>query len=196
MNRWIFGLLLLTIGSAALPARAADDQDRVNAAYARLHAKQTAATQPATITNAELQSLLSEVTALRAENDRLRELLAKAAVAIRDAAPPPAQQPAAPGADAKIAEAMAQHTLADGMTIAQAEKSLSLQFQPTNEENSDGQDYTAVADRHQLPFKNIGGMVTGGQMVGIQYKIHVKDGIVTYWSKSNFSLEMGNFAGR
>ena len=86
-------LVAMLIGAGQVFA--ADDQDRTNAAYARLHAKQAAATQPATITNAELQELQSELTALRVENAKLRELLTKAAEAIQ-AAQVPAQQAAAP----------------------------------------------------------------------------------------------------
>lgn len=186
--------LLIATAFTVLAVRADEQQDRTNAAYARLHAKQIAATQPATISNAEVQELQSELTALRAENAKLRALLEKAAVALQQAQAT-AQQPAAVGVDSKIAAAIAQHTLADGMTLAHAEKALSLEFKPMNEENSDGQDYVAIADRHQIPFRNVGGgMMAGGQIVGIQYKIHIKDGVVTFWSKSGFSLDPGTAA--
>ncbi|HEY2588105.1 MAG TPA: hypothetical protein VGI81_20345 [Tepidisphaeraceae bacterium] len=87
-NISVLVLLLIIAAFTAMPSRADGQQDRTNAAYARLHAKQIAASQPAAITNVELQELESELTALRAENAKLRAELAKANN--------PVQQPGAP----------------------------------------------------------------------------------------------------
>jgi hypothetical protein len=102
---------------------------------------------------------------------------------------------APPTVASRVSAAIAQHRLVNGMTVAQAEQALSLEFKTTGEENSDGQDYIAIADRRQIPFRNYGGgILGGGQIVGVQYKIHAKDGVVTFWSKSGFSLDPGTAA--
>ncbi len=80
-------------------------------------ARRAAATQPATITNAQLTELNRRLSVLAAENEKLRAQVNDLSAKLARATAPTIVQPS-------IATAILEHKILKGMTVAQAEQAM------------------------------------------------------------------------
>lgn len=186
MNKRIhqFSVLIALLVVSAAGAQVSPDE-----AAAKLRerdaARRAAATQPSQLTNAQVAELNQRIATLTAENQKLKSQ-------VDDLAAKLARATAAPTAPMGIAQAITEHRLVNGMTIEQANEALSVKFVKMSA-SSDGEVYSAIANRKQERIGSVKGIPTGGDITGTEYTIEVKDGVVTYWSSKPYSASPGAF---
>lgn len=114
----------------------------------------------------------AELSTLRAENAKLKVQITKLKAG-----------QAGTGAPAdKIKKAIAEHRLANGMTVAEAEKAL-------------GEKLTLIADRSEGPTYRVSvqdkarpNPNTGAIYTGTDYTISIQNGVISYWSSRRYFI--------
>jgi hypothetical protein len=138
--------------------------------------------------------------ATQAENTELKNRLTKLETDLRSANRQVSQPkavlpvPAAPSKvvldeQEKIATAIKEHRITDGMTLEQASKAVSLKFTKMSSD-SDGDVYYSN-DAKQQPFQKVGQRVIGGDLVGTEYTLTMRDGRITRWNSRPFRQSAG-----
>ena len=97
-----------------------------------------------------------------------------------------------PAVAPEITAAIKAHKIVNGMTVDQAGKAVGVTFSEARS-GSDGSVYTGAISK-QTPIGSVGGRLTGGDITGTEYTLHVDTGgRITSWESKPFTASGGSF---